>query len=419
MFVYGKGSAKIIRTVIVHRLTPKTNYTRLLEKGFRDSRSPIILTLYGGKEEDVSDLPDAKNVWSGKAYPLQIFRQVLRDRPNVVHIQYEFTTFGTFWTNLLLPLLLISMKIAGVKIVVTVHSVIPKEIVDKELMRQLLPQLAKFGVSEVLFKMFLVFLYRTVAISADRLVVHGRWYKKKMISSYRVPPSKIHIIPYGVDESNCTDDILLKQWRKRIGKRRVILFFGNISPRKDMETLIRSFTIFLRDNRKYLLVIAGRELPYYHWYANRLKSIARKLGLSESIIFTGLISDEEIHVLYRISEFVVFPYLYGFEGPSGPLAFAIQHCVPIIGTKVGYLEEEFVHMKEGILVPPRDVQALAEAMKKLANNRNLRMKFSKNLKMKRDRTLWKDVALKTFQLYQRVIEGSKDRRPLTPFHRRM
>jgi len=405
-----EGKQCVYKIVIVHRLTPKTNYTRLLEKGFRHSASKADITLYGNKEENISDLPNAKNVWSNNFYPFQVFRQTVGDRPDIVHIQYEFTTFGPFWTNLLFPLLLILMKIAGVKTVVTVHSVIPKEMVNKEFMQQLLPPIAKFGMGEILFKMFLAFLYRTMAISADRLVVHGGWYKKKMVSSYKAPSWKIHIISYGVDEKKFAEDALLKWWRKRIGEHRVILFFGNISPRKDMETLIRSLAIFLRNNQDYLLLIAGRELPYYQWYGERLKSITKELELSENVIFSGPISDEEIHVLYSISEFAVFPYLYGFEGPSGPLAFAIQHCVPIIGTGVGHLAEEICNMKEGILVPPKDIKALAEAMTKLANDRNLRENFSENLRRKMKGMLWRDVAEKTFQLYRELMEDSKNSR---------
>jgi glycosyltransferase involved in cell wall biosynthesis len=394
----------VYKIVIVHRLTPKTNYTRLLEKGFRHSASRANIIMYGSKEENLLGLPNAKNVWSSNFYPFQIFRQTLRDRPDIVHIQYEFTTFGPFWSNLFFPILLVLLRIAGVRAVVTVHSVIPKEMVDRDLMQKLLPQIAKFKGSEVLFKGFLVLLFKSIVISADAIIVHGKWYKRKLVDSYSAMSSKIWVIPYGVDDKGYVDSSLLKCWKERVKQRKVILFFGHISPRKDMETLIRSFAIFLRDKRRYLLVIAGKEPPYYQWYADGLKSIAKELGLSESIIFTGFVSDEEIHVLYRISEFTVFPYLYGFEGPSGPLAFAIQHRVPIIGTNVGHLGEEIYIMREGILVPPKDVKALAEAMIRLANDKGLRDTFSENLRRKMKGMLWRDVATKTLQLYRELLE---------------
>jgi glycosyltransferase involved in cell wall biosynthesis len=402
----------VYKIAIVHRLTPKTNYTRLLEKGFRHSAGRANIIMYGNKEENLLDLPNAKNVWSSNFYPFQIFRQTLMDRPDIVHIQYEFTTFGPFWSNLFFPILLVLLRIAGVRAVVTVHSVIPKEMVDRDLMQKLLPQFTKFKRSEVLFKGFLVLLFKSIVILADVIIVHGKWYKRKLVDSYSAMSSKIWVVPYGVDDKGYVNGSLLNYWKERVKKRKVILFFGHISPRKDMETLIKAFGLFTKNHSGYQLVIAGRKSPYYIDYFNKLKSIVNELNLRKEVVFTGHVSDEEIHVLYNISELVIFPYLYAFEGPSGPLAFAIEHCVPLIGTKVGHLEEEIVHMKEGILVPPMDAQALATAIGILANNRGLRTKFSKNLKMKKNEMLWKDVASKTLQLYQGVIEGSKDRKPL-------
>jgi len=395
------------KIAIAHKLTPKTNYTRLLEKGFRRSKNGPSIILYGNKEENLSDLPNAKNVWSNNFYPLQIFKQTMWDRPNIVHIQYEFTTFGPFWSNLFFPVLLVLLRIAGVRTVVTVHSVIPKEMVDRDLMQKLLPQIAKFDKSGIFFKGFLIILFKFIVIWTDAIIVHGEWYKSKLVESYSAVSSKIWVIPYGVDDKEHVNSSRLKRWKERLKQRKVILFFGHISPRKDIETLIRAFGIFMTNHCGYLLVIAGRKPHYYADYFNKLKLIVNELNLSEEVVFTGYVDDEDIHVLHDISELVVFPYLYAFEGPSGPLAFAIQHSVPIIGTNVGHLVEEICNMREGILVSRKDVRALAKAMTRLANDNNLRESFSKNLRRKMKDRFWRDVAVKTLHLYMELMEPSR------------
>jgi glycosyltransferase involved in cell wall biosynthesis len=397
---------RMTKVAIVHHLTPKTSYTRLLERGFVESGKSAGIVLYGEKGENISDLPNARNVWSSRLYPFQIFRQVIRDRSDIVHIQHEFSTFGPFWANLTLPLLLLLMKIARVKIVITNHVVIPKEEVDNELVGKFFPQLAKFGIARTLIKFYVLFLYRTMIMSSDRIIVHGGWYKKTLLESYKAPPYKIDIIPYGVNEENGIDPILLQSWRKRVRKHKIILFFGDVSPRKDIETLIRAFAIFVKQHREYLLIIAGREETRYRRFGHELRSTAKELGISNDVIFTGFIRDEEIHVLYSISEAVVFPYLYGFEGPSGPLAFAIQHNIPVIGNKVGHLIEEIHDMREGILVPPRNVQALAQAMTKLMDDKKLRNRLSENLRKKGETTNWKEVASRTHSLYKKLVTNS-------------
>jgi glycosyltransferase involved in cell wall biosynthesis len=394
---------RMTKVAIVHHLTPKTNYTRLLERGFVESGKSVDITLYGKKGENISDLSNARNVWSSGLYPFQIFRQVMRDRSNIVHIQHEFSTFGPFWANLSFPLLLFLMKLARVKIVITNHVVIPKEEVDHELVGKFFPQLARLGIARTLIKLYVTFLYRTMVMSSDRIIVHGGWYKKTLIESYKASPGKIDIIPYGVNEEDGIDPVLLQSWRKRVGKHKIILFFGDVSPRKDMETLIRAFAVLVRQHPEYLLVIAGREEPRYRHFGRGLRSTAKELGIMNDVIFTGFIRDEEIHVLYSISETVVFPYLYGFEGPSGPLAFAIQHNIPVIGNKIGHLVEEIHDMREGILVPPKNVQALAEAMTKLADDKKLRSHLSENLRKKGETANWKEVASRTYNLYKKLV----------------
>ena len=56
-------------------------------------------------------------------------------------------------------------------------------------------------------------------------------------------------------------------------------------------------------------------------------------------------------------------------------------------------------MHEGILVQPKNIVALSEAMRKLSNDEDLRNIFSSNLTKKANGMYWKDVANKTLQLY--------------------
>jgi glycosyltransferase involved in cell wall biosynthesis len=396
----------MIKVAIVHHLSPKTNYTRLLQRGFVESGNSEHILLYGNKKENVIDLPSARNVWSSHLYPFQIFRQLLRDQPNIVHIQYEFSTFGPFWANLLVPFLLFFMKLTRSRIVITVHSVIPTADMDNELVEKFFPKLARTGVARTLIKFYLVLLYGTIIRFSDKIIVHGNYYKTALIESYKAPPWKIDTISHGVNEKTCVNNTTFKSWKKRVGRHKVILFFGDVSPRKDIETLIRAFDVFVRKHQDYLLIIAGREEARYRPFCSGLRSTVRELGVSANVTFTGFISDEEIHVLYSISEFIVLPYLYGFEGPSGPLAFAIEHGIPIIGNKVGHLKEEINNMKEGILIPPRNVQALSQAMAKLALDRALRKRISNNLTKKAKTEQWRAVAARTYDLYDQLITSS-------------
>jgi hypothetical protein len=60
-------------------------------------------------------------------------------------------------------------------------------------------------------------------------------------------------------------------------------------------------------------------------------------------------------------------------------------------------------MREGILVQPKNVVALSEAMKKLSSDKALRNNISYNLTKKATGMYWKDVANKTLELYGRLL----------------
>lgn len=385
-------------------------YSKSLFDGFEKARiDRLELAFFSPKDGSESkqrlscSFPNEKKVWTSYFYPFQIFGQVMRYKPDVVHVQYEFTTFGSFLSNFLFPFLLILLKIARSKVATTVHSVIPKENVDAEFVQKSLPQIARFKGREHLLRIALFILYKTIAISSDAIIVHGKWYKKKLVESYGAVPCRIQVIPYGVDDTQSLDIDSLNRWKEQITQRKVVLFFGHVSPRKDIETLLKAFALFSRKNPEYLLLIAGRSPPYYADYMNKLKSMVNQLDLSDRVVFTGYLGDEEIHVLFALSEFVVFPYVYAFEGPSGPLAFAIQHHVPLIGNNVGNLQEEIIHMEEGVLVPPMNTSALEEAMEMLANDKALRTKFARNIGTKMSTRLWKNIAWMTFQVYKELL----------------
>ncbi len=392
------------RAAIIHRLVPRTNYTRQLNEGFEEIGCQKSIILYGWKKEKVKNVSNANLIWTPLLYPFQIFKRIFVDKPSIVHLQYEFATFGPIHANILLPLLLLLLKLTRVKMVVTIHSVIPYSVVNDQFVKNFVPSLQKLPLIKLLLKIFFIDLYKIIDISADLIYVHGDWYKQTLIDSYRTK-AKIQVIPYGVSDRVENDSKSFDYYKNLFDSKKIILSFGSVSPRKDLEGLIRSFEKFSKRHPDYVLVIAGNSTIDFRWYGERLKKIALDLGLEKKVTFLGFVDDTEIHALYRISEFLVLPYIYGFEGPSGPLAFAIQHGLPIVGTNVGHLREEIRNLQEGLLVPVGDVSALDHAMETLANNPQLRKCFSTNITKKNIGSTWRDMAIETLSSYKRL---SKD-----------
>ena len=157
-----------------------------------------------------------------------------------------------------------------------------------------------------------------------------------------------------------------------------------------MEDLIRSWRIV---EQKLLsevkLVIAGR--PKID-YLNELKSLARKIRL-ENIEFKVNISQEEKKSL--LAKASVFIYTSTREGWGQTILEAAACKTPTIAYDVPGLRDSIKHMKTGILVRPRNIEQLAEAIIQLLTNTSLRDRLAKNAYMHARQFSW-DRATKSF-----------------------
>jgi glycosyltransferase involved in cell wall biosynthesis len=104
-------------------------------------------------------------------------------------------------------------------------------------------------------------------------------------------------------------------------------------------------------------------------YAEELRALASELGIAGSVVFAG--ASDEMADVYAAADVVVNPAR--FAEPFGRVApEALVAGVPVVASRVGALEEVIGHDRSGLLVPPDDPTALAEASIRLWEDRELR-----------------------------------------------
>jgi len=103
-----------------------------------------------------------------------------------------------------------------------------------------------------------------------------------------------------------------------------------------------------------------------------IENLVAKLGLSDIVHFTGRIENEAFADYYAKATIAVVPSLY--EGFGIPAAEAMACGVPLISTSGGALPE--VVGDAGVIVPPADAKALAEAIERLLNAPEERKKYA-------------------------------------------
>lgn len=107
----------------------------------------------------------------------------------------------------------------------------------------------------------------------------------------------------------------------------------------------------------------------------RLKEFVRAKNLTDKVLFLGF--REDISRVLRVLDVMVMASLT-IESFSMATIEAMAMRVPVIGTKVGALPEVIKEGETGILVPPRDIDALCESLRYLINNPQVRIQMGKN-----------------------------------------
>jgi len=140
-----------------------------------------------------------------------------------------------------------------------------------------------------------------------------------------------------------------------------ILCVSNLEERKGQEYLLRAVAL-LRE-QEFSLMLVGSERAREADYAAKLRDITQALDLTDRVCFAGRLEGKDLAAAYRQADIFVFPSLV--EGYGLVLLEAMSFGLPVVTTKVGGIPEIVSDGVEGILVPPRNEQALANAIAQL------------------------------------------------------
>jgi len=382
-------------------------YSQKLVEGFKDLHADC--KIYGPISSPASKSPEVLGdrgngelrVWSQNRFPLQIFKKVLTDRPSIVHVQFEFYgihSYGPLYSVFGLPIALLLLRLLRVKTVVTLHMIIPR---GQELAQVRDTSPSTFPLPIGFLDAFLIIFYKLVSTLSSAVIVHTDVFRKRLVSEYGINPSKVGVIPHGIETTEPSQDFIPQ---RKTGVR-PILYFGVISPRKGLETLLAAFALVAKRRDDCELWLAGTTPPYYRDYKNELQKLGQKLDLNGRARFFGPVSGDFAHALFNEASFIVLPYYYSLSA-SGALSWALGHGRPVIASETDYFREELSQTKFGLLVPPHNLERLAEAMETMLSRQDLRDSFSENAREMRASRSWQVVAGKTLEFYHDLAKDS-------------
>lgn len=237
---------------------------------------------------------------------------------------------------------------------------------------------------------------------ADKIIANSQHTKKDIINILKIPSEKITVIYLAASEEfrKINDRNKIQEITKKYktgGK--YLLHIGTLNPRKNLEFLIKVFAGVVKQFPEYNLVISGKE----GWYFEGLFKLAKKLGLSKKIIFTGYIDDADKPYLINGATIFTFPSLY--EGFGLPLLEAMNCGVPVVSSNTSSLPE--VVGQAGILISPTDELNWIRSIKSLLTNKDLQKKYISNGLVQAKKFSWKKTAQKTLKVYEEVYNHSR------------
>jgi len=199
----------------------------------------------------------------------------------------------------------------------------------------------------------------------DRIIAISEGVKNALLKS-GIEEKRIAIVYSGIDLSRFDRkfdlDALRKEYRIIEGKF-IVGNIAHLAEHKGHKYLIESAKIVTEQAQDTLFVIVGEGKLKLE-----LKLLARKLGVNDKIIFTGFREDIP-ELLYIFDIFVLSSYL---EGLCTSLMDAMVMRKAIVATNVGGIPEVVKDGVNGILVPPKNPEKLAEAILTLRHNDELR-----------------------------------------------
>lgn len=223
---------------------------------------------------------------------------------------------------------------------------------------------------------------------------------KSYCVSLGVPNDKIEVIPNGVDLSIFNTKVDGSAMRAKLGIAREPLVVTAIRfvKRKGPGYLVSAFSKVLESVPNAKLAIAGSGPE-----AANLRAQIDKLGMEKSVkILIGL-RREEVAELMAAADVFVLPSLV--ESFGIVLLEAMAVGTPIVCTRTQGANEIVDDEVNGVMVPPSDSDALADAILRILNDSKLSRTLRKNgLKVVKDRFSWKKTAKMTLALYEKVCE---------------
>lgn len=229
-----------------------------------------------------------------------------------------------------------------------------------------------------------IFIDKALSLFTDKIIVVSSAVKDFVIEKEKIDSHKLILIHNAVDAKKfmpCDAAHLKKEFNISDGTF-IVGTVSRLIPQKGQQYFLEAACRISGYPQDIKFLIVGDGL-----LRGDLESLSERLGLRDKVIFAGL--RQELVEFLSILDIFVLPSIW--EGLSVTLLGAMAMGKPVITTDIKGVEDLIIDGENGLLVPPKDSEKLAQAMLKLINDEL----YARNLGLNARKTVEKGFSLKT------------------------
>src|SRR5580698_2252393 len=241
---------------------------------------------------------------------------------------------------------------------------------------------------------------------SDRLIVMSQLSSQFLQEIFKIPGSKIDMVPHGVPDLPFLDPNFYKDKFGVEGKA-VLLTFGLLSPNKGIENVIQALPEILSKHKNVVYIVAGATHPHIlrregDKYRASLQALAKEMGVDSQVMFHNrFVSPEEMVEFIGAADIYITPYRHEAQVVSGTLAYALGAGKAIISTPYWHAIE-LLDDGRGALVPFQNPDAVAHKTIELLDTPAIRHAMRKRAYLFAREMIWKRVAQGYMESFSRV-----------------
>jgi glycosyltransferase involved in cell wall biosynthesis len=242
-------------------------------------------------------------------------------------------------------------------------------------------------------------LQKFVVKNADSITVNSVATKNELVRRFPNYPSKIKIIPMGVDTEVFKKRNVKKP--KKYSKNKILLFVGRLSEQKGLQYLIDAMPDIIKQDDKVRLLVIGEGA-----YGKTLKEKLHENNLEKYVEFLGSLNSKEISKYYNMADIFVMPSLStktGTEALGLSLLEAMACGCTVVGTNVGGIPFILKNNQNGILVKQKDKKELSNSIIKLLKNKSIKLGNKATISVKRNYS-WDKVTKDFLKIYKDILK---------------